>query len=302
MVRWSVSVCFLTAFLCYVSCQIPPRLQIPGAIPVGGARPAPFRPQNALSAGGPRLRRPNVLQSSSREVRPVVEEVEEPNYPVQAPVARPTVSAFDEEVSRLAQQSLEEEEERPVPFRPERPVPIARDQIREKPIQSRPPPPAPTRAITRQESRNDPPPVTRQVPVRQAQERPRPAAKIPPRQQYDDEEDLRDRRRRPVVQILRKYRTDNDDGSITWGFENDDGTWKEETLGTDCIIRGKYGYVDPDDVKREFTYEAGNKCDEPELDEEEELIPQKQNIPSRNKPLPYARPQAQAQAQPQYVN
>lgn len=61
---------------------------------------------------------------------------------------------------------------------------------------------------------------------------------------------MRDRKRKPVSQILRKFRTDNEDGSITWGFENDDGTFKEETLGADCIIRGNYGYVDPDGVKR----------------------------------------------------
>lgn len=60
------------------------------------------------------------------------------------------------------------------------------------------------------------------------------------------------RKRKPVVQILRKYRTDNEDGSITWGFENEDGTFKEETLGTDCVISGKYGYVDPEGVKRYY--------------------------------------------------
>lgn len=69
------------------------------------------------------------------------------------------------------------------------------------------------------------------------------------RAKLSDEDDL-ERKRRPTIQILRKYRTDNDDGSITWGFENEDGTFKEETLGTDCVIRGKYGYVDPDGVKR----------------------------------------------------
>lgn len=67
-----------------------------------------------------------------------------------------------------------------------------------------------------------------------------------PKQPLDDEE----RTRKQPVQILRKYRTDNEDGSITWGFENEDGTFKEETLGIDCVISGKYGYVDPDGVKR----------------------------------------------------
>lgn len=61
--------------------------------------------------------------------------------------------------------------------------------------------------------------------------------------------------------MLRRYRDDNPDGSITWGFENDDGTFKEETIGTDCVTRGKYGYVDPEGVKREYAYESGVPCD-----------------------------------------
>jgi len=61
--------------------------------------------------------------------------------------------------------------------------------------------------------------------------------------------------------VLRRYRDDNPDGSITWGFENDDGTFKEETIGVDCVTRGKYGYVDPDGVKREYSYQSGVKCD-----------------------------------------
>lgn len=61
--------------------------------------------------------------------------------------------------------------------------------------------------------------------------------------------------------MLRRYRDDNPDGSITWGFENDDGTFKEETIGVDCVTRGKYGYVDPDGVKREYSYQSGVPCD-----------------------------------------
>ncbi|RZF49040.1 hypothetical protein LSTR_LSTR016850, partial [Laodelphax striatellus] len=60
---------------------------------------------------------------------------------------------------------------------------------------------------------------------------------------------------------LRKYREDNEDGSITWGFENDDGTFKEEIIGTDCVTRGKYGYIDPDGVRREYSYSSGIPCD-----------------------------------------
>ncbi|VVC34909.1 Hypothetical protein CINCED_3A017475 [Cinara cedri] len=69
------------------------------------------------------------------------------------------------------------------------------------------------------------------------------------------------RAKKPVSQVLRRYRDDNPDGSITWGFENDDGTFKEETIGVDCVTRGKYGYVDPEGVKREYSYTSGIPCD-----------------------------------------
>lgn len=43
-------------------------------------------------------------------------------------------------------------------------------------------------------------------------------------------------------------------------------------LGTDCVVRGKYGYIDPDGNKREFTYVSGNPCDPnaPKEDEQDE--------------------------------
>lgn len=46
------------------------------------------------------------------------------------------------------------------------------------------------------------------------------------------------------VQTLRNYNKVNDDGSFTFGYEAADGSFKEETRGTDCVVRGKYGYVD----------------------------------------------------------
>lgn len=73
-----------------------------------------------------------------------------------------------------------------------------------------------------------------------------------------------------MQQIIRRYRNDNPDGSITWGFENDDGSYKEELIGIDCITRGKYGYIDPDGIRREYTYETGIKCDEEQREEDEE--------------------------------
>lgn len=62
----------------------------------------------------------------------------------------------------------------------------------------------------------------------------------------------------------------NDDGSFTFGYEAADGSFKEETRGTDCVVRGKYGYIDPDGNKREFTYVSGNPCDPNKPNEDEE--------------------------------
>lgn len=86
-----------------------------------------------------------------------------------------------------------------------------------------------------------------------------------------------EREKKPVAQILRKYREENEDGTITWGFENDDGSFKEEIIGNDCVTRGRYGYIDPDGVKREYNYETGIQCDpnkrdleDPEEDEDQD--------------------------------
>lgn len=75
--------------------------------------------------------------------------------------------------------------------------------------------------------------------------------------------------KQPPVQTLRNYSKVNDDGSFTFGYEAADGSFKEETRGTDCVVRGKYGYIDPDGNKREFTYVSGNPCDPNAVQEEE---------------------------------
>lgn len=74
----------------------------------------------------------------------------------------------------------------------------------------------------------------------------------------------------PPIQTVNRYMKQNDDGSITWGYENEDGTFKEETLGADCVVRGKYGYIDPEGSKREYEYQTGNPCDPNKRDQEEE--------------------------------
>lgn len=58
---------------------------------------------------------------------------------------------------------------------------------------------------------------------------------------------------------------------MCFSYEAADGSFKEETRGTDCVVRGKYGYVDPDGNKREFTYVSGNPCD-PNAPKEEESV------------------------------
>ncbi|EEZ98793.1 uncharacterized protein LOC662631 [Tribolium castaneum] len=286
----------LLFFITLSSGQLPPRLNIPGAILVPQGRPAPFRQQRIQNEGPPpRLRRPPPITNAvPAPVRPVVEEPEEENIPIN------NNSNFDDEVNKLGLSVLQsavgqavaapEEEQRQVHFRPERPVPVLRQDIREN---------VPQAPVLRQEHRQSVPrpllredvPVRQPQPVRHTQVRqhvPTPPPPPPVRQptrghhparqpsQYLDEDGVRQRTRKPPVQILRKYRTDNPDGSITWGYENEDGTFKEETLGIDCVTRGKYGYVDPDGVRREYTYETGNKCDEPE--EDEDLPPERQQI------------------------
>ncbi|XP_029047895.2 extensin isoform X2 [Osmia bicornis bicornis] len=94
--------------------------------------------------------------------------------------------------------------------------------------------------------------------------------KAPPTKPVKTSQPFDGRGKKPVAQIIRRYRNDNPDGSITWGFENDDGSYKEELIGIDCITRGKYGYIDPDGIRREYTYETGIKCDEEQREEDEE--------------------------------
>ncbi|KMR05238.1 mediator of rna polymerase ii transcription subunit 12-like isoform x2 protein [Lasius niger] len=80
----------------------------------------------------------------------------------------------------------------------------------------------------------------------------------------------------PPVQTIRNYNKVNDDGSFTFGYEAADGSFKEETRGVDCVVRGKYGYIDPDGNKREFSYVSGNPCDPNAPKDEEEELPEKE--------------------------
>lgn len=106
----------------------------------------------------------------------------------------------------------------------------------------------------------------------------------------------------PPVQTIRNYNKINDDGSFTFGYEAADGSFKEETRGTDCVVRGKYGYIDPDGNKREFTYVSGNPCDPNSVSQEEEdelkdkSNEEEENIPANlpRRPNFAARPQSKS--------
>ena len=45
------------------------------------------------------------------------------------------------------------------------------------------------------------------------------------------------------------YRVRHDDGSYTWGYKSGDGSFKEETIGADCITRGR----------QVLTFQSGNE-------------------------------------------
>ncbi|CAD7093346.1 unnamed protein product [Hermetia illucens] len=267
----SLNIVFLFLAVCVTailaqSGPTPPRLNIPGAIPlslkpqfrndklvrirrpIAGARPAPI--PNAI----PIPVTPRLLE----EAKPVTEEPEDetpdnylPQFNTQ-PAPQPSpLAPLPLEPNFLQQESSAEEPR----FQPqERPF---SPQISAQRFS-----PAPERKVVRRPAHREPRPqfdqeavqTIRQVPAR------RPVPEI-------EEEDFR---KKPVAQILRKYREEHEDGSITWGFENDDGSFKEETIGIDCITRGRYGYVDPDGVKREYNYETGILCDPNKRDEQVE--------------------------------
>ncbi|CRK97339.1 CLUMA_CG010731, isoform A [Clunio marinus] len=214
---------------------IPPRLNIPGAIPL----PVLRGNQQGRALGGQQIKvrrpqRPQPVITEARfidEAKPVTEEAEDEYVQHQPAQPAPPRALFTSEPQDNYQSQEQSNAQR---FNIERPRPAPQ----------------------------------RNIPQPQPQ---RPRAQIydePRAQQKPHHSD--DKPKKPVAQILRKYREENPDGSITWGFENDDGSFKEETIGIDCITRGIYGYVDPDGEKREYKYETGILCDPDKRDQEEE--------------------------------
>lgn len=152
----------------------------------------------------------------------------------------------------------------PQAFNPVRNEPPRAQPVRLQPLSSRP-----QRPVFRPEPKpflEEDEPVQ---PVRQYTRPQEPINRAPVKNAPQKYIPTNNREKKPVAQIIRKYREENEDGSITWGFENDDGSFKEETIGVDCITRGKYGYVDPDGLKREYNYETGIPCDKTKEEQEE---------------------------------
>ncbi|KAK8737798.1 hypothetical protein OTU49_004246 [Cherax quadricarinatus] len=86
---------------------------------------------------------------------------------------------------------------------------------------------------------------------------------------------------RPYVETISRYSYYDEEGNYIFGYEAADGSFKEEKRGLDCIVTGKYGYVDPEGVRREFSYTSGNRCDpnavvDPDLGEAPALEPNDQ--------------------------
>ncbi|KAJ2951126.1 hypothetical protein O0L34_g5515 [Tuta absoluta] len=306
------ALCAVTAYAQFYDSPAPPRLQIPGAVPVGGPirqggfrqgrlqqqqHAAPLPQHNPV----PRLRRPGRPSFKSVEAspRPSLQSIEEPAKPVteepeddieiNTPTAfSPNYFSTPEPQNDFYDITTTSQPKPPIVFNPTpyqqttpKPEPIRPTQYRPLvppqsflPIRNEPPKPQRIQPLSirpqRPSFRPEPRPILEEEdapiqPVRQynrPQEREpvRPAAPVKHAspQKYIT---AQHREKKPVAQIIRKYREEHEDGSITWGFENDDGSFKEETIGNNCVTRGKYGYVDPDGVKREYNYETGIECD-----------------------------------------
>ncbi|XP_064103182.1 uncharacterized protein LOC135213165 [Macrobrachium nipponense] len=84
-----------------------------------------------------------------------------------------------------------------------------------------------------------------------------------------------DRTTEPPVETIRRYSYFDEQGNYVFGYEAADGSFKEEVRRLDCVVEGKYGYIDPEGVRREFTYTSGNKCDPNAIPD-----PETQEVPS----------------------
>jgi hypothetical protein len=244
----------------------PPRINIPGAIPI--RTPQALRP----SPGVVRVRkpqRPQPLNSipapaarfiSLPEAKPVVEEIhEEGEFVPQILISQEGAQSSPPSLPQPPQSLFTNDPQDLPPLRPapqvlqippsfaaqkfalsqERPAPVRNNQPQFR--NSQPAGPPQHRPIFRDQpnqrfadEQEDHKPL-RKVQVRlpevaRAQDYQRPSNS----QQFQQQQQ---RDRKPVSQTIRKWRDEAEDGTITWGYENDDGSFKEEVIGIDCVTR-----------------------------------------------------------------
>ncbi|XP_045135115.1 LOW QUALITY PROTEIN: formin-like protein 5 [Portunus trituberculatus] len=151
---------------------------------------------------------------------------------------------------------------RPVALRPRpRPQDLDYVDIEPNPLSGPPPsgPPPPQRA----------PPPPRPAPSRPAP----PPVRRPSFSNVDTDfsltqgaDDFRGQKE-PEIRILKSWNNQNPDGTLSWGYIGSDGSFKNETRGHDCVVRGVYGYVEQETGKLlSFPYVSGNPCDPNEPD------------------------------------
>lgn len=264
-----VLLCCISTALSQYDGPAPPRINIPGAIPLPSIRLGNQQQQGRAIPTQIRVRKPNPQQRAQQfeqhfqhEAKPVIEEPEDEYVPSHPSPPSPPRALFTSEPQDVDIPSNAQR------FNIERPKQVQQQQPQ----------------------RNLPQPVP-QRPRAQNFEDQRPQQKA---HQHDDKP------KKPVAQILRKYREEHPDGSITWGYENDDGSFKEETIGIDCITRGIYGYIDPDGEKREYKYETGILCDPDKRNQDEEDLEDEEVL--SNLKAQAKRPQNQQQQQQFYRN
>lgn len=196
-----IKLCCISSALSQFDGPTPPRINIPGAIPLPAVRPHQLQQQ----------------QQQGRQLGGQPVRVRKPARP-QPPQEQPQQLYFDS---------------KPVNEEPE-------DEHHFVP--SQPAPPSPPRALFTSEPQeadhaqsnaqrfnlDRPKAVPQQRPQQYQQQQQQAQPQKPRAQTFEDRAHQKphhsdDKPKKPVAQILRKYREEHPDGSITWGFENDDG-------------------------------------------------------------------------------
>jgi hypothetical protein len=115
-----------------------------------------------------------------------------------------------------------------------------------------------------------------------------------PRRLFDDDKTTTPK---PIVQIKRLINQQEGDGSYTYGFEADDGSFKIETRDVNGNVKGKYGYVDVNNELKVVEYTAGNGTG---FDAQADFLPQPQQpVPHQQAaPAPRAKQSQRAHQQP----